>query len=124
MVQNYINIITKHYFDFEGRTRRADFWYFVLVNLIVGIVLGIVQNILHLGQMITSLYSLALLLPNLGLGARRLHDTGRSGWWLLIAFIPVLGWILLIYWYCVSGTPGSNQYGADPKGGVGATAAA
>jgi len=110
-----MDAVTKHYFDFNGRSRRAAFWYFVLVNVIIAVVLGIVQSVAHLGKILSSLYSLAVLLPNLGIAVRRLHDIDRSGWWILIGLIPIIGWIVLLYWYCQPGTSGSNQYGADPK---------
>jgi len=113
--QNFADIVTKHYFDFEGRARRQQFWWFVLVYFIIAIVLGVIQTILHVGNLLTGLLALALLLPNLGLAARRLHDIDRSGWWLLIGLIPIVGWILLIYWYVQPGTTGANQFGADPK---------
>ncbi len=116
MIQYFTDAVTNHYFDFNGRTRRTAFWYFVLVYVIIAIVLGIIQTILHFTTpILTSLLALALLLPNLGIAARRLHDTDRSGWWLLLWLIPLVGWIILIVWYCLPGTTGSNQYGPDPK---------
>lgn len=95
----YVDPITKHYFDFEGVTARRPFWMFVLFNFLVGLGLGIVLGILHL-RPLASLYSLALLPPSLGIAVRRLHDSGKSGWWLLAGLVPVLGWIYVIYLYC------------------------
>jgi uncharacterized membrane protein YhaH (DUF805 family) len=115
MIQYFMDAVTKHYFDFNGRTRRAAFWYFVLVYFIIAIVVAIIQNVAHLGNILTGLLSLALLLPNLGIAVRRLHDTNRSGWWILIGLVPIVGWILLIVWYCAAGTTGANEYGPDPK---------
>ena len=115
IVAIYQDIITKHYFDFEGRTRRSVFWYFVLANIIVAVVLSIIDRMLGTGGIIGMLYSLALLLPNLGLAVRRLHDTNRSGWWILIGLIPIIGWIALIIFYVQEGTKGQNQFGPDPK---------
>jgi uncharacterized membrane protein YhaH (DUF805 family) len=112
----FMNVVTQHYFDFNGRARRAEFWWFALVYLIIAIVLGVIQSILHIGSLLTGLLGLALLLPNLGVQARRLHDIGRSGWWILIAFVPIVGIILLIYWYAQPGVSGPNEYGPDPKG--------
>jgi uncharacterized membrane protein YhaH (DUF805 family) len=117
MVQYYMDVVTKHYFDFNGRARRSEFWYFALVNLIIVIVLDVIGSILHLGQVLGGLYNLAVLLPSLGVAVRRLHDTGRSGWWLLIALIPLVGWAVLIYWYCLEGPRSANEFGADPKAG-------
>jgi len=116
MFENYMDVITRHYVDFNGRARRSQFWYFVLMNIIVGMIVGVIQQMLSLGTMLSGLYTLAVFLPNLGLSVRRLHDVNRSGWWLLLAAIPIVGWIVLIYWDCVEGTPGPNEYGPDPKG--------
>ncbi len=115
MIQYFMDAVTKHYFDFNGRARRAAFWNFVLVYIIIAVVLRIIQSVAHLGVMLTSLLELALLLPNLGIAVRRLHDTNRSGWWILIALVPIVGIILLIVWYCAAGTTGANEYGPDPK---------
>jgi uncharacterized membrane protein YhaH (DUF805 family) len=104
----YLDPITKHYFDFQGVTGRKAFWMFVLYNFVISIVLGVVLGLIHL-QLLASLYSLALLLPGLGLAVRRMHDIGKSGWWLLISFIPILGAIYVIYLYC---QPSTTPYGA------------
>lgn len=79
--------VTGHYFDFEGRTRRQDFWFYVLAYVCIYIVLAVVQSILHT-RLLTSLLSLGLLLPSLGIAVRRLHDIDRSGWWILIGVVP------------------------------------
>ncbi|MGA9796066.1 MAG: DUF805 domain-containing protein [Rhizomicrobium sp.] len=117
MLEYFTDAVTKHYFDFNGRARRAAFWYFVLVYVIIVIVLDIVQGpILHmLTPALTGIFGLLLLLPNLGINVRRLHDTNRSGWWILLWLIPVVGWIILIIWYCEAGNTGANQHGPDPK---------
>ena len=104
----YLDPITKHYFDFQGVTGRRAFWMFVLFNFVISIVLSAVLAVVHL-QALGFLYSLALLLPGLGLGVRRLHDIGKSGWWLLASLVPVLGWIYVIYLYC---QPSTTPYGA------------
>jgi uncharacterized membrane protein YhaH (DUF805 family) len=93
------------YADFKGRAARPEFWWFVLFQFAVLIVLGFVH------EMLSSLASLALLVPALAVGARRLHDIGKSGWFQLIGLIPIIGWILLIYWDVQPGQPESNQYG-------------
>src|SRR5215469_4284354 len=112
----FMNVVTQHYFDFNGRARRAEFWWYILVYFIIAIVLGVVQNILGLGTLLTGLLSLALLLPNLGVGVRRMHDTNRSGWWILL---PIVN---LVFW-AQPGTPGANPYGPDPKAGAAVAAA-
>ncbi len=97
----YLDPITKHYFDFQGVAGRRAFWMFVLFNFVIAVVLNIVLGLIHLGPL-AGLYSLAVLLPSLGLAVRRLHDIGKSGWWLLVGLVPILGAILaLIYlYYC------------------------
>jgi uncharacterized membrane protein YhaH (DUF805 family) len=104
----YLDPITKHYFDFEGVAGRRAFWMFVLFNFLISLVLSAVLAVVHLNSL-ASVYSLAVLLPSLGLAARRLHDVGKSAWWLLLILVPVLGWIYLIYLYC---QPGRTAYGA------------
>lgn len=124
LIDNFRAVVTGHYFDFEGRTRRQTFWYYMLVVFVIFLALDIVQSVLHLGYALSSLLSLALLLPNLGIGARRLHDINMTAWCLLVGLIPIIGWAVLIYWYVQPGTVGANQYGADPKAGVAAAATA
>jgi uncharacterized membrane protein YhaH (DUF805 family) len=104
----YLEPITKHYFDFQGVVERKPFWMFVLINFLIAVGLEIVLRIVHL-SLLSSLYSLAVLLPSLGLAVRRLHDVGKSGWWALVGLVPVLGWIYLIYLYC---QPSTTPYAA------------
>ena len=118
----YVDVILKKYLLFTGRARRKEFWMFVLFNLVVSIVLnivvGILANVPGIGfilAFIPLVYSLAILLPSIGLGIRRLHDTDRSGWWLLIGLIPLVGAIVLIVFAAQEGTKGNNQFGPDPK---------
>lgn len=115
---NFINILKNHYTDFNGRVRRKEYWTFTLVSIIISIVLGIVDSILNtMGIGFTGyIYSLAVLLPSLGLLARRLHDTGKSGWWMLL-LLTGIGALVLLYFACIEGTAGTNEYGADPKAG-------
>ncbi len=110
----YMKCVKGHYADFEGRARRTEYWMFVLVNFIIAVVLGLIGRVIHL-PVISTLYALAVLVPGIAVGVRRLHDTGRSGWWLLIALIPVIGTIWVIVLLAIEGDSGSNQYGADPK---------
>lgn len=112
---NYYIECWKKYVEFSGRARRKEFWMFFLFNFIAGCVASVIDGVL--GTMaIGSLYSLAALLPGLAVCARRLHDTDRSGWWTLIALIPVVGIIVLIVFGCLDSTPGENRFGANPKG--------
>ncbi|MCK7594540.1 DUF805 domain-containing protein [Pseudomarimonas salicorniae] len=118
---NWYLEVLKKYAVFSGRARRKEYWMFVLFNIIIAFVLGIIDGVLGLtteGGMgiLGGLYSLAVLLPSIAVGVRRLHDTGRTGWWLLIAFIPLIGAIVLIVFFVLDSQPGSNEYGPNPKG--------
>ncbi|GAB2541891.1 DUF805 domain-containing protein [Rhodanobacter koreensis] len=113
----YLKCVKGHYADFEGRARRTEYWMFFLANLIIAIVIGLIGRAIHL-PVLGTLYSLALLVPGLAVGVRRLHDTGRSGWWWLVVLIPVAGIVWIIVLFAIAGDQGSNQYGADPKEGV------
>lgn len=110
----YIGVLKK-YAVFDGRARRTEYWMFVLFNLIIAIVLNLIDRMTG-HQILGTLYGLAVLLPGIGVSIRRLHDTGRIGWWLLLAFIPLIGAIILIVFMAQDGQPGSNQYGPNPKG--------
>ncbi len=108
----FLDPLKDHYFDFEGRVTRQAFWMFVLWSFIISIALGIFSDALSM------VFSLAILLPGLGLGARRLHDTGKSGWWQLIGLIPLLGIIIMIVLLAQQGVAGANEYGPDPRQGA------
>jgi uncharacterized membrane protein YhaH (DUF805 family) len=110
----YLKVL-KNYVGFQGRARRKEYWMFVLVSVIVSIVLNILESMLGMNSVLSGLYSLAVLLPSLAVGVRRLHDTGRSGWWLLLSLIPLVGAIILIVFMCQESQEGSNQYGPNPK---------
>lgn len=102
--------VFQNYANFNGRARRSEYWYFVLLNCLISLLS--VTPLLPL----VGLYSLAVLLPTLAAASRRLHDTGRSGLWLLLMLAAPVGTVVLIVWLCEDGKPGSNQYGPDPKG--------
>lgn len=99
------------YADFNGRAARPEFWWFILAQVILNVVASMILPILGM------LISLGLLAPTLAAGSRRLHDIGKSGWLQLVALIPLIGGLLLIYWCAQPGVAGSNQYGAAPQGG-------
>ncbi|MEM7218125.1 MAG: DUF805 domain-containing protein [Pseudomonadota bacterium] len=108
-MQHYIGVL-KRYFDFNGRSARPEFWWFVLINIIISIVLAFIDS--ALGTVFIGLiYSLAVLLPALGVTVRRLHDTDMSGWWVLISLIPLVGAIALIVFCARAGTAGDNRFG-------------
>lgn len=113
------------YVDFSGRARRSEYWYFALFGFLVGIVTSVLDGVLGTdydgatsGGLINTVVSLAFFLPSLAVGVRRLHDTDRSGWWILIGLIPIIGWILLLVWFCTD-SKADNQYGPNPKGAPG-----
>lgn len=119
---NWYTAVLKKYAEFNGRARRTEYWMFTLFNFIIGVVLGLIDGLAGLTSangigVLGGIYALAVLLPGLAVSVRRLHDTDRSGWWLLIALIPIIGAIVLIYFMVIEGTRGSNRFGADPKGG-------
>jgi uncharacterized membrane protein YhaH (DUF805 family) len=114
---NWYMKVLKQYADFNGRSHRTEFWMFTLVNFIITLVLAIVDGFIT-GGFIYMLYVLAVLLPSLGVGVRRLHDTGRSGWWILVGLIPLIGIIVLIVFWVQDSQPGSNAFGPSPKEGA------
>ncbi len=103
------------YAEFSGRARRKEYWMFCLFNFLAGIVIGIVDTVLGAGGLLCGLYNLAVLVPSLAVTARRLHDTDRSGWMMLIALIPLVGAIVLLVFMCLDSKPGDNRFGANPK---------
>jgi uncharacterized membrane protein YhaH (DUF805 family) len=114
----------KKFMQFSGRSRRKEYWSFALLMIAVYIVAGIVDGILGMGGLIGGLYgplsllaALFFIIPSFSVGIRRLHDTDRSGWWLLIGLVPIIGGLILLYFFIVEGTRGPNTYGADPKEG-------
>ena len=109
----YLDVLKK-YAVFDGRARRMEFWMFTLFSFIIAVVLSCIEYALGIFGL-SALYSLAVLLPSIGVSIRRLHDTDRSGWWLLIALIPLVGFIVLLVFYFMEGTNGDNRFGADPK---------
>ena len=114
---NYYLEVLKKYAEFNGRARRAEYWYFFLFNIIISIVLGIVSSIIgDKSGVLGGLYGLAVLIPVIGVGIRRLHDIGKSGWMLLISLIPLIGWIWILVLLATDSNPGDNQYGPNPKG--------
>lgn len=110
----YLDILKNKFALFEGRARREEFWMFVLINFIISVVVSVIARAIGL-EFLSFVYSIALLVPSLAVGARRLHDTNRSGWWQLLNFIPIIGWIILIIWFATDSDVGSNQYGENPK---------
>lgn len=118
----YYLAVIKKYAQFTGRSNRPEYWYFVLFNLIFAIAAAVVDNILGFNfaplpyGIIYVLYGLFVFLPGLGAAVRRLHDINKSGWYILVALIPIAGAIWLIVLLATKGTPGENRFGPDPSG--------
>ena len=113
---NWYLEVLKKYAVFSGRARRKEYWMFFLFNVIIAIVLGIIEGILGIPGILGTLYMLAVLIPGIAVSVRRLHDTDRTGWWILIGFVPVIGAIVLLIFMVMDSTAGENQYGPNPKG--------
>ena len=105
----------KKYVTFAGRARRKEYWMFVLFNMIAAIIVSIIDTVASLNYVLSGLYSLAVLLPALSVLVRRLHDTGRSGAWVFIAFVPIVGGIWLFVLTLLDSQAGENTYGPNPK---------
>ena len=108
-IQKSVRTCFTKYADFNGRAARPEFWWFVLAQLVVALILNMVLPLLG------GLFSLAVLVPSLAAGSRRLHDIGKSGWLQLLALIPLVGWVILIYWTAQPGNPAANQYGSPSQ---------
>ena len=104
---NYYFKVLQNYATFNGRARRKEYWMFVLFNMIIAFVFGFVCGLIGAPDL-ANLYTLAILLPSIAVGVRRMHDVGKSGWFLLI---PIYNFILAV----TEGEKGENQYGQDPK---------
>jgi uncharacterized membrane protein YhaH (DUF805 family) len=103
------------YVTFSGRAQRSEYWYFFLFTILVNVAASVLDSAMFGDMPVLYLIStLALILPSIAAGVRRLHDTDKSGWWLLLSFIPVVGIIVLIVFFCQRGTVGPNQFGPDP----------
>ena len=99
-----VKSVFSNYANFSGRARRSEYWYFVLFSLIIGLI-----------PIVNLIVGLISIIPGIAVCVRRLHDIGKSGWWLLLCLIPIINLILLV-WYCTDSQPGENQWGANPKG--------
>jgi uncharacterized membrane protein YhaH (DUF805 family) len=115
LVGYWKKVVLENYARFDGRARRAEFWWYFLANLIISVVLNIVDAVLGLSGVLTLVYGLAVLIPGLAVAVRRLHDTDKSGWWLLIALVPIVGIIVLIVFWATDGTRGANEHGMSEK---------
>lgn len=112
---NHYTDVLKKYAVFSGRARRQEYWMFFLFNVLALILLLVLDGVLGTAPLLYSVYALAVLLPSLGVAIRRLHDTGKSGWWILVSLVPFVGFIWFIVLMASAGQQQPNQYGPDPK---------
>ncbi|HEY0721891.1 MAG TPA: DUF805 domain-containing protein [Gammaproteobacteria bacterium] len=112
---NWYMEVLKKYANFSGRSRRTEYWMFTLFNIIISVVLSIVDGVVGTLGILSMLYFLAILIPSLAVSIRRLHDTNRSGWWLLVGLIPFIGAIVLLVFMVQDSQPSTNQFGDNPK---------
>ncbi len=112
---NWYLEVLKKYAVFEGRAHRTEYWMYFLFNFIISVGLAIVGSAAG-AEWLQILYVVAVFIPGLAVGARRLHDTNRSGWWQLLGVIPIVGWIALLVMFVEEGHPGTNQHGPNPWG--------
>jgi uncharacterized membrane protein YhaH (DUF805 family) len=101
------------YATFTGRAPRSEYWFFVVFQILVNVVTVAVDRAMDTTA-IGALVDLVLILPALAVGVRRLHDIDKSGWWLLVGLIPLVGWLFIIIWACTKGSLGPNRFGPDP----------
>ncbi|MFJ9109436.1 DUF805 domain-containing protein [Streptomyces sp. NPDC102283] len=111
---NWYLAVLKNYAGFSGRARRKEYWMFALISFVVSLVLTIIGNLIG-ADFLSYIYAVAILVPSLAVAVRRLHDTGRSGWWLLIGIVPLVGFIILIVFLASEGKHEANQHGQNPK---------
>lgn len=112
----YLDVLKNHYMDFNGRASRKEYWMYTLVVAILSVILVILVNISEVFYLLYTIFILINIIPTWALSVRRLHDIGKTGWWLLVNLIPVIGSIILFVFTCIGSQPGANQYGKNPYG--------
>lgn len=121
MIQWYKKVVLENYANFNGRARRAEFWWYTLANIIMAVIAMTLDSVLGTNieplpyGYVYMIYALAVFLPGLAVGVRRLHDVGKSGWFYFIILVPIIGAIWLLVLFVTEGQHGENQYGPDPK---------
>ena len=123
LVEYWKLVVLQRYAKFDGRAGRAEYWWFVLANVIIWFALAILMRISGIFVILVIGFWLAIIIPSIAVAIRRLHDTNKSGWFLLISLVPLVGGIILLVFLASQGDPGTNQYG-EPDPGLPATAAA
>jgi uncharacterized membrane protein YhaH (DUF805 family) len=112
---NYYLSVLSNYAQFSGRARRAEYWNFALFNVLAYIVLVLLAFVANAFAALLVIYYVGILIPSLAVGVRRMHDVGKSGWYLLVSLIPLAGPIWMLVLLCTAGEEGTNEYGPDPK---------
>lgn len=116
----YLHVL-KNYATFSGRARRKEYWMFFLFNVLISLGLGVLDVVVgtysveYETGLFSGLYSLFVLIPSIAVSVRRLHDTNRSGWWIVISLIPIIGVLVLFVFMCLDSQPGTNRFGVNPK---------
>lgn len=113
MVQWYLKVVKENYANFSGRARRSELWYFMLVNFIISAILGVIDSVTGIG-FLAAIYGLAVLVPSIAVGVRRLHDIDKDTIMIILAFIPVVNFYIIYLW-TIEGVRGPNKFGPDPK---------
>jgi uncharacterized membrane protein YhaH (DUF805 family) len=127
---NWYLEVWKKFAVFQGRARRKEYWFFALFNVLAIAILTVIDTMIGTFNMqtgigvLSGLYCIAVLLPSLAVGVRRLHDIGKSGWWLPLGLVPLVGGIVLLVFALLDSEPGTNEYGPNPKGVATAAAVA
>jgi uncharacterized membrane protein YhaH (DUF805 family) len=122
---DYMKLPLQRYADFSGRSRRMEYWMFVVGVIGASVVAMLIDNVIGMGQLVAGVYgplytlvALGTIVPSLACMVRRLHDQDKSGWFALLVLIPILGGLVILVFMFLEGTKGENQYGPDPKAGV------
>ncbi|MET0663447.1 MAG: DUF805 domain-containing protein [Ilumatobacteraceae bacterium] len=116
LVEAWKLVVLERYAKFDGRAGRAEYWWFFLATFIIGLAINILTRISGVFFVLSFVYFLAVLVPSVAVAVRRLHDTDKSGWFMLLAFIPIVGFIILVVLLATPGTPGPNKYGITDAG--------
>ncbi|MCW8345096.1 MULTISPECIES: DUF805 domain-containing protein [Vibrio] len=118
---NWFISVLKRPIEFSGRARRKEYWYFMGISVLISVILTIIDNALgwysvseEIG-ILSGIFTLFIILPSLSVTARRLHDTGRTGWWMLLYFIPIIGFFVMLYFLVLDSENAENVYGSNPK---------
>lgn len=118
LIEAWKLVVLERYAKFDGRAGRGEFWWFVLANFLVYVALAVLAQVSSVFLILYFVYALAVIVPSIALAIRRLHDTNKSGWFLLIGLIPLVGAIVLLVFYIQEGTPGPNDFGAAAEPGI------